>query len=99
MRKRDLIEGIAGRGEKCHQVPGGDRADRRLRGGGLPRPSGRKPYGRAAAALMPRSRRQAAPPSRTHQGAPARVDHAILLAPRMISPGSYQEDGEVPSHS
>ena len=63
-------------------------ATRRLRGGGLSRPSGQEPYGRAAAAApMPphpqagRSRRHA--PTVT---ALARAGPAVLHAPGILSP-------------
>lgn len=58
------------------------------RGGGLSRPSGQEPYGRvAAAAPMPRTRRQAVPPLDAHddrarkswKGRPRRAAHPLTL--------------------
>ena len=78
-------------GNRRRGLPGAGRSSgaiRRLQGDGLPHPSGREPYGRAAvAAPMPRTRREAVPPLRARDDSAARACRAVLLTPGMISTG------------
>ena len=74
----------------------GSGANRRLRGGGLPRPSGREPYGRAAAAapMPPHPQARRSPPLRARDDrARTSWPGAVLLAPGILSPGKITVKG------